>query len=61
MDFLRAFSDGNHLLLHPRSAWAPRPIRQLLAAFYSDAVAAAILVFVSRNIFSTAIRTFLAV
>ena len=36
-------------------------IRQLLAAFYSDAVAAGIFVFFSRNIFSTAIRTFLAV
>ena len=39
---------------------SPR-IRQLLAAFYSDAVAAGILVFFSRNILSTAIRTFLAV
>ena len=36
-------------------------IRRLLAAFYSDAVAAGILAFFSRNIFSTAIRTFLAV
>jgi hypothetical protein len=36
-------------------------IRRLLAAFYSDAVAAGILAFSSRNIFSTAIRTFLAV
>jgi hypothetical protein len=36
-------------------------IRQLLTAFYSDAVAAGIFVFFSRNIFSTAIRTFLAI
>jgi hypothetical protein len=35
-------------------------IRRLLAALYSDAVAAGILIFFSRNIFSTAIRTFLA-
>jgi len=36
-------------------------IRRFLAAFYSDAVAAGIFVFFSRNIFSTAIRTFLAI
>jgi hypothetical protein len=41
------------------SAWTT--IRRLLAAFYSDAVAAGISVFFSRNMFSTAIRTFLAV
>jgi len=35
--------------------------RRWLAAFYSDAVAAGILAFCSRNIFSTAIRTFLAI
>jgi hypothetical protein len=36
-------------------------IRQVLTAFYSDGIAAAILVFSSRNIISSAIRTFLAV
>ena len=36
-------------------------IRRFLAAFYSDVVAAGILIFSSSNIFSTAIRTFLAV
>jgi len=36
-------------------------ICKLLAAFYSDAVAAGIFIFFSRNVFSTAIRTFLAV
>ena len=35
--------------------------RRLLTAFYSEAVVAGILIFFSRNIFSTAIRTFLAV
>jgi len=41
------------------SAWPT--IRRLLAAFYSDTVAAGISVFFSGNMFSTAIRTFLAV
>jgi hypothetical protein len=36
-------------------------VRRLLTAFYSEAVVAGILIFFSRNIFSTAIRTFLAV
>jgi hypothetical protein len=36
-------------------------IRRFLVAFYNDAVAAAILIFSSRNIVSSAIRTFLAV
>jgi hypothetical protein len=35
-------------------------ICRFLTAFYCDAVAAGILIFFSRNIFSTAIRTFLA-
>jgi hypothetical protein len=38
-----------------------RLIRRFLVAFYNDAVAAAILIFSSRNIISSAIRTFLAV
>ena len=40
---------------------ALRLIRRFLIAFYSDAVAAAILIFSSRNFISSAIRTFLAV
>ena len=44
----------------PRAPVVER-IRQLLIAFYSDAVAAAILIFSSRNFISSAIRTFLAV
>ena len=36
-------------------------IRRFLVAFYNDAVTAAILMFSSRNIISSAIRTFLAV
>ena len=36
-------------------------IRRFLVAFYNDAIAAAILTFSSRNIISSAIRTFLAV
>jgi hypothetical protein len=40
---------------------ALRLIRRFLVAFYSDAVAATILIFSSRNIISSAIRTFLAV
>jgi hypothetical protein len=45
----------------PETCSASPTICQLLAAFYSDAVAAGIFLFFSRNIFSTAIRTFLAV
>jgi hypothetical protein len=41
-----------------RALWL---IRRFFVAFYNDAVAAAILMFFSRNIISTAIRTFLAV
>jgi hypothetical protein len=40
---------------------ASSTIRRFLTEFYSDAVVAGILIFFSRNIFSTAIRTFLAV
>lgn len=40
---------------------ALRLIRQSFVAFYNDAVTAAILMFSSRNIVSSAIRTFLAV
>lgn len=40
---------------------ASSKILRFLTAFYSDAVVAGILVLFSRNIFSTAIRTFLAV
>ncbi len=40
---------------------ASQTIRRFLVAFYSDAVAAAILIFSSRNIISVAIRAFLAV
>jgi hypothetical protein len=40
---------------------ASSKIRQFLTAFYSDAVVAGILIMFSRNMFSTAIRTFLAV
>jgi hypothetical protein len=38
-----------------------RLIRRFFVAFYNDSVAAAILMFSSRNIISSAIRTFLAV
>ena len=38
-----------------------RLIPRFFVAFYNDAVAAAILIFSSRNIISSAIRTFLAV
>ena len=50
--------------------WPERPLdtdpvfrltRRFFVAFYNDAVAAAILMFSSRNIVSSAIRTFLAV
>lgn len=40
---------------------ALRLIRRSLVSFYNDAVTAAILMFSSRNIISSAIRTFLAV
>jgi len=40
---------------------ALRLIRRFLVALYNDAVAAAILIFSSKNIVSSAIRTFLAV
>ena len=40
---------------------ASSTVRRFLAAFYGDVVAAGILIFFSRNIFSTAIRTFLTV
>jgi len=40
---------------------ASQTIRRFLVAFYSDTVAAAILIFSSRNIISVAIRAFLAV
>jgi hypothetical protein len=40
---------------------ASRLVRRFLVAFYNDAVTAAILMFSSRNIISSAIRTFLAV
>jgi hypothetical protein len=40
---------------------ASSKIHRFLTALYSDAVVAGILIFFSRNIFSTAIRTFLAV
>ena len=40
---------------------ALRLIRRFFVAFYNDVVAAAILIFSSRNIASSAIRTFLAV
>ena len=40
---------------------ASSKICQFLTAFYSDAVVAGILIMFSRNMFSTAIRTFLAV
>lgn len=43
------------------TASASRIIRRLLVGFYSDVVAAAILIFSSRNIVSVAIRAFLAV
>jgi hypothetical protein len=45
----------------PETCSASSKIHRFLAAFYSDVVAAGILIFFSRNIFSTAIRTFLAV
>jgi hypothetical protein len=45
----------------PETCSASSKIRRFLAAFYSDVVAVGILIFFSRNIFSTAIRTFLAV
>jgi hypothetical protein len=38
-----------------------RSLRRFFVDFYNDAVAAAILMFSSRNIISSAIRTFLAV
>jgi hypothetical protein len=45
----------------PEACSASPTIRRFLAAFYGDVVAAGILIFFSRNIFSTAIRAFLAV
>jgi hypothetical protein len=45
----------------PESRSASQTIRRLLVAFYNDAVAAAILIFSSRNIISVAIRSLLSV
>jgi hypothetical protein len=57
--------EHQHLLHWPerRSDTGPalRLIRRFFVAFYNDAVTAAILMFSSRNIVSSAIRTFLAV
>jgi hypothetical protein len=52
MDFIRPDDDSE-------VGSATRKLGGSLVAFYSDAVAAAILVFSSRNIVSAAIRIFL--
>jgi hypothetical protein len=53
---------GRHRGEQRSETWsASSKISRLLTAFYSDAVVTGILIFFSRNIFSTAIRTFLAV
>jgi len=52
MDFIRQDGDSE-------AGSATRRLGASLAAFFSDAVAAAILIFSSRNIVSAAIRIFL--